>query len=142
MHPFSTPLKTLENLTVFWCFHLMVFWCFQGIKKGCIGNKCVNKIFSTSSVASLWSPHVLIQAPSSLSYFLHLWQTLVNGLLFRLTAPTILRAIENSRYNWHYLLLEKFLVFHWQNNCSKVKKQTQSANTSSKPKWNTLDLPQ
>ena len=30
---FLHPLKTLENLTV--------FWCFKGIQKGCIGNKCV-----------------------------------------------------------------------------------------------------
>ena len=30
---FFYPLKTSENLTV--------FWCFQGVKKGCIGNKSV-----------------------------------------------------------------------------------------------------
>ena len=34
MHPFSTPLKTSENLTI--------FWCFQGKEKRCIGNKWVN----------------------------------------------------------------------------------------------------
>ena len=33
MHPFFTPLKTPENLTV--------FWCFQGGEKGCIGNEWV-----------------------------------------------------------------------------------------------------
>ena len=37
MHPFSTSLKTSENLTV--------FWCFQGAEKGCIGNKGVNRHF-------------------------------------------------------------------------------------------------
>ena len=30
---FFYPLKTSENLTV--------FWCFQGVEKGCIGNKWV-----------------------------------------------------------------------------------------------------
>ena len=29
--PFLYPLKTSENLAV--------FWCFQGVKKGCIGNE-------------------------------------------------------------------------------------------------------
>ena len=33
MQPFSTPLKTSENLRV--------FWCFQGVEKGCIGNDWV-----------------------------------------------------------------------------------------------------
>ena len=33
--PFLYPLKTSENL--------QVFWCFQGVEKGCIGNKWVNK---------------------------------------------------------------------------------------------------
>ena len=32
--PFLYPLKTSENLKV--------FWCFQGVEKGCIGNKWVN----------------------------------------------------------------------------------------------------
>ena len=32
--PFLYPLKTSENLTV--------FWCFQGVEKGCIGNEWVN----------------------------------------------------------------------------------------------------
>ena len=32
---FLYPLKTSENL--------MVFWCFQGVEKGCIGNEWVNK---------------------------------------------------------------------------------------------------
>ena len=36
MHPFSTPLKTLENRKD--------FWCFQGIEKGCIGKKWVKEI--------------------------------------------------------------------------------------------------
>ena len=31
---FLNPLKTSENLTV--------FWCFQAVEKGCIGNKWVN----------------------------------------------------------------------------------------------------
>ena len=31
--PFLYPLKTSENVTV--------FWCFQGVGKGCIGNKWV-----------------------------------------------------------------------------------------------------
>ena len=35
--PFLYPLKTLENL--------MVFWCFRGVKKGCIGNVCVKAYF-------------------------------------------------------------------------------------------------
>ena len=33
--PFPYPLKTLENLTV--------FWCFQGVEKGCIGNEWFDK---------------------------------------------------------------------------------------------------
>ena len=33
--PFLYPLKTSESQTV--------FWCFQGVGKGCIGNKWVNK---------------------------------------------------------------------------------------------------
>ena len=33
--PFPYPLKTSENTKV--------FWCFQGVRKGCIGNKCVKK---------------------------------------------------------------------------------------------------
>ena len=33
--PFLYPLKTLENLTA--------FWCFQGVEKGCIGNKLVKQ---------------------------------------------------------------------------------------------------
>ena len=35
MQPFSTPWKTLENLTL--------SWCFQGVGKGCIVNEWVNK---------------------------------------------------------------------------------------------------
>ena len=31
--PFLCPLKTLETLTI--------LWCFQGVEKGCIGNECV-----------------------------------------------------------------------------------------------------
>ena len=34
---FLDPLKTLENLTV--------FWCFQGVEKGCIGNKWVKVLY-------------------------------------------------------------------------------------------------
>ena len=34
MHPFSTPLKSSENLTV--------FSCFQEVEKGCIGNEWVD----------------------------------------------------------------------------------------------------
>ena len=33
--PFLYPLKTSENLTV--------FWCFQWVEKGCIGSEWVNK---------------------------------------------------------------------------------------------------
>ena len=33
--PFLYPLKTSENLTV--------FWCFQGVEKECIGNKWVKQ---------------------------------------------------------------------------------------------------
>ena len=40
MHPFSSPLKISENLTV--------FWCFQGVEKGCIRNKWVNRIYVNS----------------------------------------------------------------------------------------------
>ena len=40
LHPFSTPLKTSENLTV--------FWCFQGLEEGCIGSKCVNSFLANS----------------------------------------------------------------------------------------------
>ena len=36
--PFLYPLKTSENLTV--------FWCFQGIEKGYVGNEWVNNVFS------------------------------------------------------------------------------------------------
>ena len=36
MHPFSTPLKTSEDLTI--------FWCSQGIEKGSIGNEWVNYV--------------------------------------------------------------------------------------------------
>ena len=35
--PFLYPLKTSENLTV--------FWCFQGVEKWCIGNEWVKDIF-------------------------------------------------------------------------------------------------
>ena len=41
--PFLFPLKTSENLTV--------FWYFQGVEKGCIGNKWINirhKIYQRS----------------------------------------------------------------------------------------------
>ena len=34
--PFLYPLKTSENLTV--------FWCFRGVEKGCIGNEWVKEI--------------------------------------------------------------------------------------------------
>ena len=37
--PFSTSLKTSENLTV--------FWYFQGVEKGCIGNEYVKKYLVT-----------------------------------------------------------------------------------------------
>ena len=43
IHPFSTPLKTSENLTV--------FRCFQGVEKGCIGNEWVNG-FGWTNIAS------------------------------------------------------------------------------------------
>ena len=43
--PFSLPLKTSENL--------MVFWCFQGVKKGCIGNKWANTRLSEALVTFL-----------------------------------------------------------------------------------------
>ena len=33
--PFLYPLKTSENLAV--------FWCFQGVEKGCIGNEWVKR---------------------------------------------------------------------------------------------------
>ena len=33
------PLKTSENLTV--------FWCFRGVEKGCIWNKCVKIFYKT-----------------------------------------------------------------------------------------------
>ena len=36
MHPFSAPLKTSENLTV--------FWRFQGAEKWCIGNEWVKQL--------------------------------------------------------------------------------------------------
>ena len=36
MHPFSTPLKSSENLTV--------FWGFEGVEKGYIGKEWVNEI--------------------------------------------------------------------------------------------------
>ena len=39
---FLCPLKTSENLTV--------FWCFQGVEKGCIGNKWVNVHFCKSKL--------------------------------------------------------------------------------------------
>ena len=44
---FFYPLKTSENLTV--------FWCFQGVEKGCIGNKWVT-VNVTFSVLTLFSP--------------------------------------------------------------------------------------
>ena len=34
--PFLLPLKTSENLTV--------FWCFQGVEKGCIGNELAKSV--------------------------------------------------------------------------------------------------
>ena len=34
--PFLYPLKTLEYLTV--------FWCFQGVEKGCVGNEWVKSL--------------------------------------------------------------------------------------------------
>ena len=42
--PFLYPLKTSENLTV--------FWCFQGVEKGCIGNEWVKQI------VYWWLPHL------------------------------------------------------------------------------------
>ena len=36
--PFLDPLKTSEDLTV--------FWCFQGVEKGCIGNNWVNALLN------------------------------------------------------------------------------------------------
>ena len=39
--PFLYPLKTSENL--------MVFWCFQGVEKQCIGGKWVNKLLGRLS---------------------------------------------------------------------------------------------
>ena len=45
MHCFSTPLKTLENLTVF---------CFQGVEKGFMGNKWVNGGKEKFLVALFW----------------------------------------------------------------------------------------
>ena len=41
--PFFYPLKTSENLTI--------FWCFQGVEKGCIGNEWVNVL---SSLKTSW----------------------------------------------------------------------------------------
>ena len=45
--PLLYPLKTSENLTLFWCFH--------GIEKGCIGNKWVKVKSSTIAKFLLYS---------------------------------------------------------------------------------------
>ena len=54
---FLYPLKTEENLTV--------FWCFQGVEKGCIGNEWVNPflanapiIYLSKTSKSLWSSDI------------------------------------------------------------------------------------
>ena len=41
--PFLYPLKTSENLRVFWCFDV-----FRVLEKGCIGNEWVNETVSPS----------------------------------------------------------------------------------------------
>ena len=57
MHPFSTPhspLKTLENLKV--------FWCFQGVEKECIGTNGLITVllFGYSNVANWQSSWVVV----------------------------------------------------------------------------------
>ena len=66
---FFYPLKTLENLPV--------FWCIQGVEKGCIGNKWVNRsknsrvtIFHTF-IPSVILKHV-IEAPTGKCRFIYL----------------------------------------------------------------------
>ena len=52
--PFLYPLKTSENLTV--------FWCFQGVAKGCIGSKWFKHLMVVLILDSLhkkWGLHYL-----------------------------------------------------------------------------------
>ena len=38
--PFIYPIKTSENITI--------FWCFRGVEKECIGNRCVTRLSRTT----------------------------------------------------------------------------------------------
>ena len=49
---FLYPLKTEENLTV--------FWCFQGVEKGCIGNEWVNPRSTDFTKGKLTANHAHI----------------------------------------------------------------------------------
>ena len=44
--PFLYPLKTSENLKV--------FWCFQGVEKGCTGNEWVKNTLTTVKQKNLF----------------------------------------------------------------------------------------
>ena len=53
MHPFYNPLKSSKNFAV--------FWCFQGVEKGCIGKKWVNRTeFTTNSESNQKISRILI----------------------------------------------------------------------------------
>ena len=53
---FLYPLKTLENVTVFWCFH--------GIEKRCIGNEWANKVANCKLEACNFTNAVPVQVSS------------------------------------------------------------------------------
>ena len=60
--PFFYPLKTSENLTI--------FWCFQGIEKWCIGNTLVN-LARKSHLEKSWKISNYCQWRGS--FAVHLW---------------------------------------------------------------------
>ena len=77
--PSVYPLKTLENLTV--------FWCFQGVDKGCIGNEWVKHKIALNPLSAnpaKW-PNTLKQfvgklPTSCLSVFDHFVELALKGL--------------------------------------------------------------
>ena len=73
--PFLYPLKTLENL--------QVFWCFQGLEKACIGNKWVNYVFTHVP------PHVKV-----------LFLMFVRGLLVRHIWPKYKTILKKLWYKY------------------------------------------
>ena len=85
--PFLYPLKTSENLTV--------FWCFQEVKKGFFGSKWVNVPLKTLLLSSYTSAlHLII-----IQYInVEIWVGIVNTRILNFKWSTLLLALKHRRF--------------------------------------------